>query len=151
MDENAPNQQEDSLSEPLPSKEPKRKKTGQNGVSALVPAIIWLTTIFFVGMVLGNFLWLLTADVLAFGREDKTVELTVADTDSLKEISKNLAQEGLVSYPGLFRLYAKLTDAGSRIRPGTYELSTRYDYHALIRALSSGTVRRDSEAPGLPS
>lgn len=151
MDENAENQQESFPQEPQDIQEPKKKRTGRNGVSSLVPAIVWLTTIFFVGMVLGNLLWLLVADVLAFGRGDITVEVTISDSDDLKDISKTLAQRGLISYPGLFRLYAKFTGNAEKIRPGTYALSTRYDYHALVKALSSGTVRRDSQTQPLPS
>lgn len=151
MDENAENQQESFPQEPLESEEPKKKKTGASGVSSLAPAIVWLTTIFFVGMVLGNLLWLLVADVLAFGREDVTVQVNITDSDSLKDISKILAREGLVSYPGLFRLYAKFTGAAEKFRPGTYELSTRYDYHALAKVLSSGSVRKNTSAQPLPS
>ncbi len=144
MDENAENLQDSFPSKPL--QKPNRKRTGKNGVSSWAPAVIWLSTVFFVGMVLGNLLWLMTADVLAFGREDRAVELTVADTDSLRDISEQLAREGLVSYPRLFRLYAKITGGAEKIRPGTYALSTRLDYPALMKALSSGTVRRDGPA-----
>lgn len=151
MDENAENQQESFPQEPQEIQEPKKKRTGQKGVSSLVPAIVWLTMVFFVGMVLGNMLWLFAADVLAFGREDLTVEITIADTDSLKDISKSLARNGLISFPGLFRLYAKFSGAADKIRPGTYELNTKYDYPALAKVLSSGTVRRDTGAQPLPS
>ena len=146
MDESADKQQESFPQEPL---ETKKKRTGASGVSPLIPAIVWLITIFFVGMVLGNLLWLMVADVLAFGREDTTVQVSIADTDSLKDISKTLARKGLVTYPGLFRLYAKFTGAADQFLPGTYELSTRYDYHALVKALSSGSVRKNIQI--LPS
>ncbi len=151
MDENAENQQESFPQEPQESNESKKKRTGKNGVSSLVPAIVWLTTIFFGGMVLGNLLWLLVADVLAFGRGDITVEVTISENDTLKDISKNLERQGLISYPGLFRLYAKFTGNAEKIRPGTYALSTRYDYHALVKALSAGTVQRIGQAQPLPS
>lgn len=146
MDETADNQQESFPQKPL---ETKKKRTGASGVSSLIPAIVWLLTIFFVGMVLGNLLWLMVADVLAFGREDITVQVSITDTDSLKDISKKLASDGLVTYPGLFRFYAKFTGAAGKFSAGTYELSTRYDYHALVKALSSGSVRKNIQI--LPS
>ena len=151
MDDHAENQQESFPQEPLTSEKPKKKRTGDSSVSSITPAIVWLTTIFFVGMVLGNLLWLLVADVLAFGREDVTVQVSITATDSLKDISKRLAQEGLVSYPGLFRLYAKVTGAADKFIPGTYELSTRFDYYALAKALSSGNVLRIDSVQPLPS
>jgi cell division protein YceG involved in septum cleavage len=143
MDENAEHQLDSFPQEPQESKEPQKKRTGEKSVSSLVPAIVWLSTIFVVGMVLGNVLWLFVADVLAFGRDDMAVEFTISDGDTLKDISKNLEQEGLISYPGLFRLYCKFTGKAQKIQPGIYSLNTRYDYPALMKALSSGTVRRD--------
>lgn len=135
MDENADEQQEFFVPQ-------HRKKAGFSGAGAIVPPFLWLTVIFIVGVILGNILWLFTADVLAFGREEKEVQITVSDTDSLKEISKNLKKEGLVDYAWLFRLYARITNAQTKIKPGTYTLSTRYDYHALVKSLSAGKVQR---------
>lgn len=117
-----------------------RKKSG---VPRIIPPFVWLTAIFLVGVLFGNLLWLLASDVLAFGREDQAVELTVSDSDTLKDISKKLKEQGLVDYPWLFRLYAKVTNAEAKIKPGTYELQTRYDYHALVKALSAGKVQKN--------
>lgn len=125
-----------------PASTPEERKI--SGVPRFFPPLICLTAIFLIGLILGNLLWLLTADVLAFGREDHLVEFTVSETDSLKEISLALKENALIDYPWLFRLYAKLTHAESNIRPGTYRLYGRYDYHALIRALSAGKVQRSS-------
>ena len=148
MDENAEHQKEFLTPEaPQKGQEAEKKRTGKSGVSKYAPAIIWLTMVFFVGMVLGNMLWLLTADVLAFGREDRAVEVTIADGDTLKDISNTLARQGLVEFPGLFRLYAKLSGKAILFLPGTYSLNTKYDYPALAKVLSSGTVRRDILLP----
>ena len=145
MDENAEHQNESF--ETQPTQEAKNKRTGRSGVSTSAPAIVWLTMVFFVGMVLGNMLWLFTADVLAFGREDRAVEITIEDSDTLKDISKTLAQQGLIEFPGLFRLYAKFSGKATSFLPGTYELNAKYDYPALAKVLSSGTVRRDAVLP----
>ena len=148
MDENAENQRE-SFENQSPQ-EAKKKRTGPSGVSKYTPAIVWLTMVFFVGMVLGNLLWLFAADVLAFGREDMAVEITVSDGDTLKDISKNLQRQGLIDFPGLFRLYAKFSGKAELFRPGTYELNARYDYPALAKVLSSGTVQRSAPLPSAP-
>lgn len=133
MDENA----DQYFSEPLPPED--RKK---NGVAPIVPPFVWLIAIFLVGILLGNILWLLAADVLAFGREDLEVEFIISDSDSFKDISKNLKAQGLVKYAWLFRLYARITNSDSKLKPGTYTLSSRYDYHALVKVLSAGKVQQ---------
>lgn len=130
MDENA--------DRPFFNPTPDRKK------KAGVYTLIWLTAIILVGVLLGNVLWLFAADVLAFGRGDDEVSVTVSETDSVADVAKQLKQKGLVHYGWLFRLYAKLTNASAQIRPGTYVLYTRYDYHAIVKALSAGTVSRSA-------
>lgn len=116
----------------------------RSGVSSLIPPFVWLIAIFLVGVILGNMLWLLAADVLAFGREDQSVTVTVSEDFTLSEISKTLKENGLIKYPWLFRLYAKITHAADKIKPGTYTLQTRYDYHAVVKALSSRKVERSA-------
>lgn len=114
------------------------KDRNNRGVPPFLPPLVYLVVIFLIGLLLGNLLWLVSADVFAFGREDKTVMFTVSEADTLKDVSQNLAESGLIRYPWLFRLYAKLS--GQRFRPGEYALQARYDYHALAKALSSGAV-----------
>lgn len=149
MDENAENQKE-SFQQTNEPQEAKKEKTGRTGVSKYVPAIVWLTTVFLTGMVLGNLLWHVTADVLAFGREDRAVEITIESTDTLKDISAKLAQEGLISYPALFRLFAKISGTAERFGPGTYQLNAKYDYPALAKVLAKRTVRIAAPQPYYP-
>ncbi len=148
MGENAENQQESFPQEqPITPNEPKKKRTGQSGVPKYVPAVVWLTTVFVIGLVLGNLLWLVTADVLAFGRENRAVEITISSNDTLKDISQELARQGLVDFPGLFRLYARFSGKAEQFLPGTYTLNAKYDYPALAKALSSHRVRTTEQLP----
>lgn len=109
-----------------------------------VSPILCLTAIFLIGVLLGNLLWLFAADVLAFGNSEAEVEFTVSAADNLKSIARNLKKQGLIDYAWLFRLYASVTGSAEKIRVGTYTLSTRYDYHALVKVLSSETVHRSA-------
>ena len=102
-----------------------------------VPIVLWLTAVVFIGMVLGNLLWLCATDVLAFNRSEQAVSFTVTEEDDLSSIAAKLSQHGLVNFPGLFKWFAKLTHAADRIQPGLYKLNTLYDYPALVDALSS--------------
>ena len=48
-----------------------------------VPIVVWLTAVIFIGMVLGNLLWLCASDVLAFNRTDQTISFSVTEEDDL--------------------------------------------------------------------
>lgn len=122
---------------------PKRKKgPGLFGIPHILATVIWLMIILAIGTTLGRFLWVCAADVLAFGREDKDVTVSVTSEDDMESIAQKLHSVGLVRYPKLFLLYADLTDAEEDITTGTFTLNTIYDYHALVSQMSPRSGNR---------
>ena len=112
---------------------PKRKKGyGLFGIPHLLATVVWLAIIVMIGTSLGRMLWVCAADVLAFGRESKQVSVTVTSHDTIDDIAEKLHEAGLVKYPGLFKLYASIAVDEGDILPGTFQLDTLYDYHALV-------------------
>ncbi len=121
---------------------PKRKKgEGLLGIPSILVTFVWLALIVIIGVTAGRMLWICAADVLAFGREDKVVTVTVYESDSMEEIIDKLHDAGLIRYKSLFRLYAGISDAEEDIKPGIYDLNTRYDYHALVNFMSPRSSR----------
>jgi len=121
---------------------PKRKKgEGLLGIPSLLVTVVWLALIVIIGVTAGRMLWICAADVLAFGREDKVVTVTVYEADTMDDIIDKLQENGLIRYKSLFRLYADISDAEEDIKPGIYDLNTRYDYHALVNFMSPRSSR----------
>ncbi len=117
---------------------PKKKKgAGLWGIPQLLASIIWLLVILAIGVSLGRVLWVCAADVLAFGREPKDVTVSITASDTMESITNKLYNAGLIRYPELFSFYADLTDAEDKLITGTFTLSTVYDYHALVNAMST--------------
>ena len=131
-----------SHSRPTRKGRPKRKK-GELlfGIPQLAVTAVWLAIILVIGVTLGRMLWVCAADVLAFGREDKPVTVTVYETDTIDDITNKLHQAGLIRYPGLFKLYADLAVDEGEIAPGIWDLNTNYDYHALVTMMSPRSNR----------
>lgn len=137
----APLPEEDTY---IPPRRIRPKKKGTYGffsIPHMGAVAIWLAIIVFVGVGLGNILWEYASDMLAFGRENKTVTITITGNDDLDAICNKLQSNGLIKYPALFKIYADLTDAMDEIKPGTYTLNTLYDYMALKRSMSSYGAR----------
>ena len=112
---------------------PKRKKGyGLFGLPHLAATALWLAIIVMVGTSLGRMLWVCAADVLAFGRESNQVSVTITSKDTIDDIAQKLHDAQLVRYPGLFKLYASIAVDEGDILPGTFQLDTLYDYHALV-------------------
>ena len=82
-----------------------------------------------------------TAVLLAFGREDRPVTVTIYESDTMDDIIEKLYHNGLIRYRSLFKLYADISDAEEDIDPGIYDLNTRYDYHALVNMMSASSSR----------
>ncbi len=138
------------LPQPEPEQEaPQKEKTmpkkknqyGLFGLPHIAATLVWIVLIASIGAALGQFLWACATDVLAFGREDNQVTITVTETETLDSLTEKLQKTGLIQYPSLFKLYAGITDAMEDIDPGIYELNTLYDYHALV-LMMQGTANR---------
>lgn len=121
---------------------PKRKKgEGLFGIPNILATFVWLALIVVIGVTAGRMLWVCAADVLAFGREDKAVTITIYEADTMEDIVDKLHSNGLIRYKSLFNLYASISDAEEDIKPGIYDLNTRYDYHALVNFMSPRSSR----------
>jgi len=122
---------------------PRRKKgAGLLGIPHLLATAVWLLLILAIGVSMGRFLWVCASDVLAFGREEKIVTVSITTSDSMETIAQKLHEAGLVRYPELFLLYADLTDAQEKITTGSFTLNTVYDYHALVNQMSPRSGNR---------
>ena len=116
---------------------PKRKKGyGLLGIPHILVTLVWLAILLAVGVSLGRLVWLCAADVLAFGKPDQEVVVTIEKTDTIEDVTKKLKDAGLIKYSKLFMLYAKVTDAMDDISAGEYTLNSIYDYHALVNSMS---------------
>lgn len=140
----APAQKEDQpvLPRQVNKGRPKRKKgEGLLGIPNILVTVVWLALIVMIGVTAGRMLWVCAADVLAFGREDKAVTVTIYEADTMDDIIDKLHENGLIRYKSLFKFYADISDAREDIKPGIYDLNTRYDYHALVNFMSPRSSR----------
>ncbi|MBR6594987.1 MAG: endolytic transglycosylase MltG [Oscillospiraceae bacterium] len=123
---------------------PKRKKGyGLFGLPHLAATVVWLAIIVMIGTSLGRMLWVCAADVLAFGRESKQVTVTITSKDTIDDIAQKLHEAELIRYPQVFKLYAKIAVDEGDILPGTFQLDTIYDYHALVVQMGPKSSTRE--------
>jgi len=127
----------------LPKKgRPKKNGDGFLGIPHIFATVIWLALILAIGVSLGRVLWVCCADVMAFGKDDQKVTITITAEDTIDTISKKLGQANLVRYPNLFKKFAQITGKDEDICVGTFTLSPQLDYNAMINAMYSSTSKR---------
>lgn len=155
MDEIIPEYEDEIPAQPAPEPEKKpeppvrkarprmKKGYGLFGIPHILATVIWLAITVAIGVSLGRTIWVCAADVLAFGREDKELTITITDSDNIDTIASKLKNVGLIKYPGLFKMYAELTGAEEEIAPGTFTLNSLYDYHALVNSMTPHASSRE--------
>lgn len=142
MEAPAPEPEKKPHTRPVRKGRPKKKKgEGLLGIPNILATVVWLALILAIGVTAGRMLWVCAADVLAFGRENKPVTITVYEADTMDTITDKLYDAGLIRYKGLFQLYASISDAEEKIKPGIYDLNTLYDYHALVNFMTPRSSR----------
>ena len=144
-DEYEDEEYEDEEENNMPKRRPAMKKGyGFFGIPHILVTVVWLGIIALIGVTLGRMLWVSVSEVLAFGKEDHPITITVTDNDNLDTITGKLENAGLIQYPELFKMYANLTKAEEDIAPGTFTLNTKYDYFALVKAMSYYSPARET-------
>ena len=113
----------------------KKDGTGLWGIPHFLATGIWLILIVAIGISLGRVLWVCCADVMAFGKDNQKVTITITADDTIDTISKKLGQANLVRYPNLFKFFAKVTNKDDDIGVGTFTLNSQLDYNAMINAM----------------
>lgn len=119
----------------------KKKAYAFFGVPHLISTIIWILLIVIVGISLGRTLWVCCAEVMAFGKENHQVTISVSKDDTIDQVAEKLGNAKLIDYPQLFKTFATATGKSDNISPGTYTLNAKLDYNAMINAMSYHSSR----------
>lgn len=132
------------------------------GRSGCLGGLIYFAFVVSISIILACVGWMAASDVLALNKEPVTAtvtldkaefkDVTISYTDaegnakersghqvSVGYVAKQLKDAGIIKYKGLFELYCSVSHAKTKIDPGTYELSTNYDYRALVKKMQVGS------------
>ncbi len=120
-----------------------KKGYGLYGIPHILSTLIWLVVILAIGVTLGHTLWVSCADLMAFGKPDQQVTVTITEQDDIASISQKLENAGLIEYPTLFQLFAELTGKHEDIDVGTFTLNSKFDYNAMINNMINYGPPRD--------
>lgn len=128
---------------PTPREQTERKGNGgkkppQKSGCAL--ASLYFICIFGISVCLALVLIFSANDVLALVKPDTEIEVVVAEDTTVKEVSKQLDESGVVNYGMLFRVFNSIKGDGQTIvSAGTYTLNPTMDYSQILRAMTKTT------------
>lgn len=126
----------------------KSKGSGDNlwGIPHVISSLIWLVVIIAIGVSVGRFGWLCATDLLALGKTPMEQTFTISENDDLSSVSQRLKDIGMIEYPSIFELFAKMTNKGDNFMVGTITFSGDivYDYNALCNAMTYKRSMKDT-------
>jgi UPF0755 protein len=105
--------------------------------------ILYFLCITVTSLFLAIFGWNCVNDVLALIKPDKTAQITIAEDFDIRELSRELADLGIINYAWLFNLFCEYTDAREEIEPGTYTVSSKLDYNAIVNSFVNIPIREE--------
>jgi len=134
----------------------------RDGKSGFLGGFMYFVFVLSVSVILACLGWMAASDVLALNKEEITAEIEIpediftpgtletenedgtitteevdyADMDAVASILKDA---GIIEYKPLFKLFAKISHADYKIDPGTYSLSTQFDYRAIVKKMQFGS------------
>jgi len=103
--------------------------------TGLLGGLMYFGFVVCISVILASLAWLAADDVLSLNKEYAEAQVYVADPVNMDQVSTELTNKGLIKYKFLFRLFGKFTKAENKIDPGTYVLSTKLDYNAMIHEM----------------
>lgn len=140
-------QQGQGRSQP-PQREPSQARTRRathrrrSAMSRVAGAFLYVLLVIAGSGVLATLGWVWACDLLGLNKEPASTVVTIDDDTDFNAVVDKLEEEGLIQYKFLFKLYAQFSHAQDKIAPGTYELNTEMDYHALVSSMGSSSATR---------
>lgn len=105
--------------------------------------IVWIVMIVLISAMLTKYILVGVRDMLAIGKEDDTVTITLPSRPNIFQVTDTLSSNGVIEDPSFFRLYGLITKSVKTFPGGTFEVKTNMDYEALINYLESQSNRTD--------
>lgn len=145
------------------SREYKAVRQRRDGKTGCLGGVMYFVFILSVSIILACLGWMAASDVLALNKEEKTTAVVLPETiftdkektivgddgettrtitiqvADMGEVAQILKDAGIIQYKSLFRFYSAISDADEKVDPGTYELSTLYDYRAVVKKMQFGS------------
>lgn len=135
---------------------------GRENNSGCLGGVMYFVFILSVSIILSCLGWMAASDVFALNKEETTAQVTIPDEDfktvkktvtaddgtktektvkaaNMAKVAQILKDAGIIQYKSLFKLYTSISNADEKIDPGSYNLSTQYDYRAIIKKMQYGS------------
>lgn len=105
-----------------------------NAVKSIIKAVVYIVLVAAVAGILSYYVIEFGNDMYAFVKSDEQVEIEIPEYATVEEISTILGDSGIIKYPNLMIIYAKLKniDETYNFKAGTYTVNGMMNYDELL-------------------
>lgn len=118
--------------------------TGASIMVNIVKAIAYMVIILVVSVFISIFTIRIGNDFFAFVKSDEAIDVTIPEDATVDDITEILSDNGIISFPGIFKFYVNLKEDAPQYVAGDYTISPAMSYDELRRAfkeqVATGTV-----------
>ena len=106
-----------------------------------VKGIVYITVVIVTGVALAFFFVIPVGnDIFALVKDEEVIDVTIPEMATLNDVADIFYENGLISYPGIFKIYCEFTENKNSdfygvYLAGDYSLSTTLNYSQLLEAL----------------
>ena len=127
-----------------------RPRKRRSAAARVAGGFLYILLVIGASAILATLGWLWACDLLGLNKEYVSIEVIIDDDTQFSDVVDMLEEKGLIQYKFLFKLYAQFSHAADKIAPGTYELNTKMDYHALVSSMGSSSATRQEADITIP-
>lgn len=132
-----------------PVRQKKEKENKSSGaLGGIIKALLYMTLVLVLSIGIAYTIIEVANDVFAFVKSDEAVQVEIPEKADVNDIADILGDADVIKYPGLFKLYAKISnedsvdDEGNSVFiPGTYMVSPMLNYMQLLSAFKKQYTR----------
>lgn len=126
------------------NREKKKKKQMSEGAATLlsvVKAVSYIVLVIVIAGFLSYYTIRIANDMFAFVKSDEQVDVVIPEYATIDDVSEILAEHGIITYPDIFKLYARLNKDDGIFMAGTYEVNGMMNYDELLMTFKEKIVR----------
>lgn len=123
---------------------------GSSVISSALKAVIYIAAVLVISGFLSYFGITVGNDVFAFVKSDREISVTIPEYASLGDISEILHENGVIRYPTIFKMYAKLRKFNLEFLQGEYTVTPSMNYDSLLRAFKEKKKERTEVSVTIP-
>ncbi len=107
-------------------------------------ASVYIVLVIIASVIAAFFVISIGNDVFALSKDERTATVDLGMYPTILDVSDALAENGIIRYPSIFKLYARLKfkDGDAAFIPGTYTVSSKQNYNSLINTFLEQTGER---------